>query len=164
MLHRLIGPLSAIVCELIAAPNVLFIAIDDLRPDLNCYAETAAEQMGGPSARFPVQTPAIDSIATEGTVFERAYCQVSICGPSRLSLMTSTYPDRTGIYGMGNSYGGDWRAYIEPRGLNLITLPQHFRAHNYTAVSYGKIYDSRLGTDLGISWDIQDDESGGYVN
>lgn len=30
-------------------PNVLFIAIDDLRPDLNCYEETAAEQMGGPA-------------------------------------------------------------------------------------------------------------------
>ena len=69
-------------------PNVLFIAIDDLRPDLNCYQETAAEQMSGPRARLPIRSPAIDSIASEGTVFERAYCQVALCGPSRLSVMT----------------------------------------------------------------------------
>lgn len=145
-------------------PNVLFIAIDDLRPDLNCYQETAAEQMSGPRARLPIRSPAIDSIASEGTVFERAYCQVALCGPSRLSVMTSTYPDRSTIYAMGASYGGDWRAYTEPLGLNLVSLPQQFRSHGYVAASYGKIYDNRLGTDVGISWDLQADESGGYVD
>lgn len=106
----------------------------------------------------------MDLIASQGTVFERAYCQISLCGPSRLSTMTSTYPDRTEIYGMGEQYGGDWRSYVEPAGLNLVSLPQQFREHGYTAVSYGKIYDNRLGSDLGISWDIQLDELGGYVD
>lgn len=161
VLCLILAPVPAFASE---PPNVLFIAIDDLRPDLNCYEETAAEQMGGPEARLPVQTPAMDSIASEGMVFERAYCQVSLCGPSRVSLMTSTYPDRTGIYNMNEQYGGDWRAYTEPSGLNLVSLPQQFRSHGYVATSYGKIYDNRLGTDLGISWDIQLDELGGYVD
>lgn len=155
---------SALVQLQAAFPNVLFIAVDDLRPDLNCYLETAAEQMGGPRARLPIQSPAIDSIASEGMVFERAYCQVALCGPSRVSVMTSTYPDRTNIYAMGATYGGDWRAYTRPLGLNLVSLPEQFRRHGYIAASYGKIYDSRLGTDLGTSWDIQLDKFGGYVD
>ncbi|PDH31420.1 MAG: hypothetical protein CNE95_00705 [Puniceicoccaceae bacterium MED-G30] len=163
MMHR-VCIILLLFCTAICrgdSPNVLFIAIDDLRPDLNCYEETAAEQMGGPSARLPIQSPAIDSIASQGMVFERAYCQIPLCGPSRLSIMTSTYPDRTGVYAMGNSYGGDWRSYISD-GSSIVSLPQQFRAHGYTAVSYGKIYDSRLGLDVGISWDEEETTWRGY--
>lgn len=144
-------------------PNVLFIAIDDLRPDLSCYEETASEQMGGAAARLPIYSPAIDSIASQGTVFERAYCQVPLCGPSRVSIMTSTYPDRTGIYGMGTSYGGNWRTYA-PENNSIVSLPQHFRNNGYYAASFGKIYDSRLGQDLELSWDEQNDLRSTYYD
>ncbi|MCP4812428.1 MAG: sulfatase-like hydrolase/transferase, partial [Planctomycetaceae bacterium] len=59
-----------------ARPNILFIAIDDLRPELGCYGSTIAK------------SPHLDKLATEGLLFKRAYCQQSICSPSRASLMT----------------------------------------------------------------------------
>ncbi|MDA7926897.1 sulfatase-like hydrolase/transferase, partial [Verrucomicrobiales bacterium] len=70
-------------------PNVLMIAIDDLRPMLGCY--------GDPRAK----TPHIDSLAEGGMLFERAYCQYSKCGPSRLSLMTGLKPTTVGVFGHG---------------------------------------------------------------
>ena len=57
-------------------PNVLFIAVDDLRPALGCYGDKTAV------------TPNLDKLAREGILFERAYCQLAVCSPSRLSLMT----------------------------------------------------------------------------
>lgn len=51
-------------------PNVLFIAIDDLRPNLGCYGDTQA------------LTPNIDRLAKQGTLFERAYCQVPLIIPA----------------------------------------------------------------------------------
>ena len=61
-------------------PNILFISVDDLRPELGCYGNTA------------IQSPNIDRLADNGIVFEEAYCQVPVCGATRASLMTGLYP------------------------------------------------------------------------
>jgi len=57
-------------------PNVLFIAVDDLRPQLGCYG---CSQM---------VTPHLDALAAAGTRFDLANCMVPVCGASRSSLMT----------------------------------------------------------------------------
>ena len=66
-------------------PNILFIAIDDMRPEFGCYGSELAI------------TPNLDKLASEGVLFERAYCQQAICSPSRASIMTGTRPDTNGV-------------------------------------------------------------------
>eukprot|EP00966_Prymnesium_polylepis_P200057 4636188-Prymnesium_polylepis.1 len=72
-----------------APPNVLLIAVDDLRPDVS-----------GPYGQH-VRTPNIDRLASTGTTFERAYCQVALCSPSRTSLLTGLRPDTTRVWEIG---------------------------------------------------------------
>ncbi|MEM9160359.1 MAG: sulfatase [Verrucomicrobiota bacterium] len=121
-------------------PHVLFISIDDLRPDLASFGNAE------------VVSPNIDRLAEEGVAFRRAYCQQSLCGPSRLSVMTGVYPDGLGIWGMSGGYKIEWR---ETRS-EFTSLPEEFRKNGYKAVGLGKIYDSRLGLDLKHSWDRYD--------
>ena len=66
-------------------PNILFIAIDDLRPELGVYGSEIAI------------TPHLDALAGDGLLFERAYCQQAICSPSRASLMTGARPETINI-------------------------------------------------------------------
>ena len=100
--------------------NVLFIAIDDLRPLLGCYGDKVAI------------TPNIDRLARGGTVFRRAYCQQAVCGPSRLSLMTGRRPDTIRVW--------DLKTHFRQAIPNVVTLPQHFKSHGYKTRSIGKIY------------------------
>ena len=60
--------------------NILFIAVDDLRPEINCFGKSK------------LHTPNLDKIASNGLQFNRAYCQVPVCGPSRISLLTGKRP------------------------------------------------------------------------
>ena len=106
--------------------NVLFIAVDDLKPRLGCFGDDQ------------VISPNIDQIAAAGTVFLNAHCQQAICGPSRVSLLTGYFPDRLGIYGMGPE------AYkFRPKYPDMVTLPQHFKNNGYTTLGTGKIFDPR---------------------
>ncbi|MDH3584526.1 MAG: sulfatase-like hydrolase/transferase, partial [Phycisphaerae bacterium] len=114
-----------------AGPHVLFIAIDDLRPELGCY--------GSPIAK----SPNLDRLASQGLLFNRAYCQQAICSPSRASLMTGARPDTIRVV--------ENTAYFRKLNPDIVTLPQHFIAHGYEAVYCGKIYHGRM-TDLEHSW------------
>jgi iduronate 2-sulfatase len=113
--------------ELGVEPNVLFIAIDDLKPILGCYGSAQ------------VKSPAIDAIASQGTVFGNNHCQWAVCGPSRASIMTSLMPEETGVQGFKAM------RYVLP---DVITIPQHFRAHGYETAACGKINDPRCVGDL----------------
>jgi arylsulfatase A-like enzyme len=100
-------------------PNILFIAIDDLRPELGCYG--AAQ----------VKTPHIDKLAASGMLFDRAYCQVPICMGSRASLMT-------GILPTSKRFVGNCRMDVD--APKAATLPEVFRKAGYTTLSNGKIF------------------------
>ena len=103
-----------------SAPNVLFIAVDDLRPALACYGDPIAI------------TPNIDRLASQGTVFNRAYCQLAVCGPSRLSLLSGRRPDTIQVW--------DLKSHFRETFPDLVTLPQHFKNNGYFTRSIGKIY------------------------
>lgn len=106
-------------------PNVLFIAVDDLRPELACYGTAAV-------------TPNIDQLAASGVRFSRAYCNQAVCGASRVSIMTGLYPEFTGE----RSYHvTDWRK----RWSDVVTLNQLFKQSGYTTVGLGKIYHGTAG-------------------
>eukprot|EP01063_Lacrimia_lanifica_P033873 TRINITY_DN614_c1_g1_i1.p1 TRINITY_DN614_c1_g1~~TRINITY_DN614_c1_g1_i1.p1 ORF type:complete len:730 (+),score=182.08 TRINITY_DN614_c1_g1_i1:64-2253(+) len=70
--------------------NVLYLVVDDLRPELEAYAPSPPDRV--------LHSPHINALAKRGTVFDNAYCQIAICGPSRLSFMTSRRPDNAGAY------------------------------------------------------------------
>jgi len=99
-------------------PNVLFIGVDDLRPELNCYGATH------------IHSPNIDRLAAEGVLFERAYCQWAVCMPSRASMLSGLRPDTFD----GNAK--NFRSVVP----DVVTMPQHFKNHGYFAQSIGKIY------------------------
>ena len=106
--------------------NVLFIAVDDLRPELACYGAKTI-------------TPHIDKLAASGLTFDHAYCNQAVCGASRVSLMTSLYPEFT----KERTYHvTDWRE----RHAEVVTLNQHFKANGYTTVGLGKIYHGTAGS------------------
>ena len=134
MYQFLLISLTFLLCGFVAyskKPHFLFIAIDDLRPELGCYGSKI------------VKSPNIDRLAKEGRRFDRAYCQQSICSPSRASLMTGARPDEIGII--------ENRAYFREVNPEIVTLPQHFIRNGYEAVYCGKIYHGRM-TDEQYSW------------
>ncbi len=100
--------------------NVLFIASDDLRPELGCY--------GNPL----IKTPNIDKLASRGGRFERAYAQYPLCNPSRTSLLTGRYPTQTGVM--------DNEIWFRAEHPDFVTIPQHFKANGYAALRTGKIF------------------------
>lgn len=114
--------------------NVLFIAVDDLRPQLGCY--------GDPDAI----SPHIDAIAANGTVFDRAYCQQAVCNPSRASLMTGLRPDRLRVW--------DLQTLFRDTCPDVVTLPQHFKDHGYHAECIGKIYHDPRSHQDERSWSV----------
>jgi arylsulfatase A-like enzyme len=99
---------------------VLFVAVDDLRPQLGCYGDPLAK------------TPHIDTWAARGTVFNRAYCQQAVCSPSRSSLLTGRRPDTTKVY--------DLVTHFRTAMPDVVTLPQHFKDNGYAVRGIGKIY------------------------
>lgn len=99
--------------------NVLFIAIDDLRTELNCYG---AEH---------IKSPNIDRLAASGVRFTNAHVQQAICMASRASIMSGIRPEKHGIY-TGES--------VEDMMPNVLTLNKFFKQNGYTISACGKIY------------------------
>jgi len=116
--------------------NVIFIAVDDLKPTLGCYGDTLAI------------SPNLDAIAARGTVFSASYCQQAVCAPSRASLLTGRYPDQLRV----------WDLQTQLRELNpgIVSLPQYLRKFGYETAATGKVFDPRSVDDARDqpSWSI----------
>lgn len=100
--------------------NVLFIIVDDLSNTLGCYGAQG------------VITPNLDKLAKRGMKLDRAYCQASLCNPSRASILTGRRPDNLKIWDNDPHFRG-----IYPK---IVTLPEHFKANGYYTAGIGKIF------------------------
>ncbi|MCA9017446.1 MAG: sulfatase-like hydrolase/transferase, partial [Planctomycetaceae bacterium] len=101
-------------------PNVLFIAVDDLRPELACYGKQH------------IHSPHIDKLAESGTLFERAFCMVPTCGASRASLMTGIRPARKRFV--------SFLTWAEKDAPGITTMNTQFKQNGYYTASLGKIF------------------------
>ena len=104
--------------------NVLIIFMDDLRPELGCYGKQY------------IKSPNIDQLASEGLLFERAYCQQGICAPSRASMMAGQYPDSLGIY--------DLWSPLRRTVPEAMSMPRYFMERGYETSSFGKVYHHHI--------------------
>jgi arylsulfatase A-like enzyme len=113
-------------------PNVLFIAVDDLRPEFGAYGFNY------------IKSPNLDRLARSGITFNRSYCQQAVCSPTRSSLLTGTRPDTTKVW--------DLVTHFRDALPNVVTLPQHFKNNGYFVQGMGKIYHG--GFDDPASWSV----------
>lgn len=112
--------------------NVLFFAVDDLRPEFGAYGADY------------IHSPNLDRLAKRGITFRRAYCQQAVCSPSRSSLLTGTRPDTTKVY--------DLETHFRVALPDVVTLPQHFKQHGYFVQGMGKLFHG--GFDDRPSWSV----------
>ncbi|MEP7269599.1 MAG: sulfatase [Saprospiraceae bacterium] len=115
-------------------PNILFIPIDDLRPDFETYGNTI------------LKTPNMNRIARVGVTFNRAYCQQAVCNPSRASLMTGLRPDRLRVW--------DLQTNMRKITPDLVTIPQYFKQNGYTTIGLGKTFHNIFPDSLSWTKDI----------
>ncbi|GAA4304785.1 sulfatase [Aestuariibaculum suncheonense] len=116
--------------------NILFIAVDDLKPLLSNY--------GHPE----MMTPNFDRLSKMGVSFTNAHVQYAVCGPSRASVMTGTNPDKTKVW--------DLHTDFRESAPDLISMPEYLISQGYETTAVGKIYhkgSSSPGHD-GKSWSI----------
>ncbi len=132
--------------------NVLFIAIDDLKPEMGCYGDDF------------IKTPNIDKLASQGFVMLNNQCQQAVCGPTRASLLTGKRPDYTKVY--------DLKTQIRDKNPDIVTIPQYFKSKGYLTAGVGKIFDLRTVDSLNdkVSWTYEYEpvkgssvRGGGYV-
>jgi iduronate 2-sulfatase len=101
-------------------PNVLFIAVDDLRPQLGCYEHKK------------MISPNIDRLSSDGVTFLRSYCQVPVCGASRASLLTGVRPTKDRFLG--------YDTWAEKDLPGALSIAKHFKLNGYHTISNGKVF------------------------
>ena len=107
----------------IEKPNILFISIDDLKPNIGSFGD-----------EFAV-TPNIDELSKEATIFLNNHNQLAICAASRVSFLTGLRPDNTKVW--------DLKTKMRDVNPDVLTLPEHFKNNGYETIGIGKIYDPR---------------------
>jgi uncharacterized sulfatase len=120
-------------------PNVLFVVVDDMNTDLGCYGSRV------------VKSPNIDRLAARGVRFDRAYCQYSLCNPSRTSFLSGRRPETDGVY--------DLKTTARTAMPDAVMLPQLFRLNGYFCAGAGKVHHNANHREP-ESWDFYSDGKG----
>lgn len=122
--------------------NVLFVAVDDLTCSIGSYGDPRAV------------TPHFDRLCRKGVRFDRAYCQLPLCNPSRASVLTGRRPDEIRVY--------DLDRHFRDELPELVTLPQLFKKHGWFSGRVGKLYHYNVPAGIGTnglddpqSWDVR---------
>jgi len=130
--------LTALLCFFVATnlanakPNVLLIVCDDL----NTHVSTSG---------YPhIKTPHLDRLAKAGVIFNRAYCQYPVCGPSRASFLSGLYPESTGV--LNN------KVDIRNTRPGTVSLPQFMKENGYWTGGVGKIFHTARHEPGDLGW------------
>lgn len=133
------GPTPGFAQNTNSQPNVVLFLVDDLGwTDLGCYGSTFYETVN------------IDMLAASAMKFTNAYAACPVCSPTRASLLTGKYPQRTGITDYINPAGGNqpenWKRptallpapYSDCLALEETTLAEAFKKSGYATFFAGK--------------------------
>lgn len=101
-------------------PNILFIAVDDLKPLIAAYGDKMAI------------TPGLDRLANEGMAFQNCYVQQAISGATRASCLTGMRPDKSKVW--------DLETNFRQVNSNVMSMPEYFIKNGYETAAVGKIY------------------------
>ncbi|MCH9656963.1 MAG: sulfatase [Planctomycetes bacterium] len=121
------NPVSSEESQIKQPPNVVFIAIDDLRTELGCYGVHS------------VQSPSLDKLASEGVLFTNHFVQVPTCGASRYALLTGRSPKHSGVTRSNQAFYRGKSALSTKQTPGAQTLPELFRRNGYHTMCIGKI-------------------------
>ncbi|MFC2116136.1 sulfatase [Bacteroidota bacterium] len=113
--------------------NVVFIVVDDLNNTIGCYDHPT------------VNTPNIDKLASQGILFQNAYCNFAVCNPSRSSFLTGLRPQTLGIL--------DNRSPLREVLGDRITMPALFRQNGYHTINIGKVFNGSTDENDPNAWD-----------
>lgn len=117
-----------------ARPNILLIVCDDL----NTHVTTSGYKS--------IQTPTLERLASAGMVFNRAFCQYPVCGPSRASFLSGLYPESTGV--LNNKLD------IRQTRPGTVSMPRFFKENGYWTAGIGKVFHN-LEADQGeVAWTV----------
>ena len=117
--------------EIFRRTNILFIIYDDLRPELSVYG------------RKHMETPSFDRLGNRSVIFDNAFCQVSVCNPSRDSMLTGLRPDTVGTY----SFQWTYRPHM--------IFPSALQRSGYKTAGFGKFL--HWETSEKDVWDVSND-------
>ncbi|MFH4966994.1 sulfatase [Gaetbulibacter sp. M240] len=109
-----------IVPEQTTKPNILFIAVDDLKPEINAYGASH------------ISSPNLDKLASQSLIFERSYCNIPVCGASRASILSGLRPTRNRFLNFSTRKDVD--------APKVSSLPMTLKDNGYTTISNGKVY------------------------
>jgi arylsulfatase A-like enzyme len=120
-------------------PNLVWFVVDDMSPNFSCYGESA------------IETPNIDRLAREGTLFRSAFSTAPVCSASRSALITGMYQTSIGAHNHQSGRGA-FKIHL-PSGVEPI--PAILKRHGYYVAIGGPLATgTSLGkTDYNFEWD-----------